>query len=302
MNECIGTWEGSMEILIKVVLPLGLAFIMFSLGLGLTMDDFKRVVKRPTAFLIGAFNQIILLPIIAFLVILAFGIKGELAIGIMILASCPGGVTSNIIARFAKADVALSVSLTAIISLTTMITVPLILAFSFGYFLEGQASPVNITKTAVTMFALTVLPIALALLAQRKFPDKMRAIGPLCARIATALFAIIVLAALASNWSLFVENVLILGPALVTLILILMAMGFFIPRIFGRNVNEAKTISIETGIQNGTLGIAIAALLISGETGFTAFSLPSAAYGIFMYMVALPIALGLRQLKAHNTP
>lgn len=285
-----------MDIIFKVVLPLGLAFIMFSLGLGLTIDDFKRVAQRPTAFLVGALNQVILLPIVAFLVVLGFGIGGELAIGIMILSACPGGVTSNILAKFAKADVALSVSLTAIISLLAVITVPLIMSFSFSYFLAGQASPVNITKTAVTMFALTVVPIVLALVAQRLFPIAMKNKAPICARIATILFVIIVIAALAGNWALFVENVQIIGVALVSLIILLMAIGFMVPRLLGRSKLEAKTVSIETGIQNGALGIAIATLIVGGDSGFTAYSMPSAVYSVLMYLVALPIIFWFRCL------
>ena len=285
-----------MDILIKVFLPLGLAFIMFSLGLGLTSADFLRVIKRPTAFLVGAFSQVILLPIIAFLVVVGFGISGEIAVGFMILAACPGGVTSNIISRFAKADVALSVSLTAIISLITVITVPLILSFAFSYFMAEQNSPVNITKTAITMFALTVVPICLALLSQRIFPYAMKNAAPICSRVAAALFVIIIIAALASNWALFVENVQIMGAALVFLIVSLMAIGYMVPRLLGRSLMEAKTVSIETGIQNGTLGIAIAALIVGGDAGFTAYSLPSAVYGILMYFVALPAVLWFRRL------
>jgi len=217
------------------------------------------------------------------------------------LAACPGGVTSNILARFAKADVALSVSLTAIISLTAVITVPLILSFSFSYFLAGQASPVNITKTAVTMFALTVVPIVLALLAQRLFPDAMKNAAPMCARIATILFVIIVVAALAGNWALFVENVQIMGAALVSLIILLMTIGFMVPRLLGRSKLEAKTVSIETGIQNGTLGITIAALIVGEDSGFTAYSMPSAVYSILMYLVALPIVFWFRRLDELTT-
>ena len=286
-----------MDILVKVVLPLGLAFIMFSLGLGLKGADFYRVIQRPTSFFIGAFNQMILLPIVAFVIIIAFGISGELAVGLMILAACPGGVTSNILSRLAKADVALSVTLTAVISLTTVITVPIILSFAFGYFMAGQASPVNITITAITMFALTVVPIVLALVAQRLFPNAMKRAAPACSHIATILFAIIIIAALATNWAFFLENVQIIGGALACLIIILMIIGFVVPRLLGRSKTEAKTISIETGIQNGTLGIAIAALLVGGDAGFTAYSIPSAVYGILMYFISLPFVMLFRRIS-----
>lgn len=283
-----------MDIIVSVILPLGLAFIMFSLGMGLTGADFIRVVQRPAAFLVGAFNQVLLLPIVTFLVILTFGISGEIAVGFMILSACPGGVTSNIISRLAKADVALSVSLTAVISLTSVITVPLILGFAFSYFLADQASSVNIFGTAVTMFALTVVPISIALVLRRVFPVAIDRAAPLCGKIATVLFAIIVIAAVATNWALFVENLQVLGGALVVLLVCLMAIGYAIPRILGRSLKEAKTVSIETGIQNSTLGIAVATLIVGAEAGFTAYSLPAGVYGILMYFVALPAVLWFR--------
>ena len=150
-----------MDVLISVVLPLGLAFIMFTLGVGLTPADFARVGQRPLAFFIGALNQSILLPLVTFICVLAFGIRAEMAVGFMILAACPGGVTSNVISKLAKGDVALSVSLTAVISLASVVTVPLILGLSMGYFMGDAAPAIDITKTAVTMFVLTVVPVTL---------------------------------------------------------------------------------------------------------------------------------------------
>ncbi|MBM7068410.1 bile acid:sodium symporter family protein [Actibacterium sp. 188UL27-1] len=284
-----------MDILVSVVLPLGLAFIMFSLGVGLVPDDFLRVLRRTVAFLTGALCQIILIPVVTFGVILAFGISGELAVGFMILAACPGGVTSNVIARLSKADVALSVSLTAVISLTSMLTVPLILGFAFGYFMEASATSISITGTAVTMFALTVVPVLLGLGLRAALPGPMARGEPILSRIATGLFVLIVLAALASNWALFVQNLPSLGPAITCLIAVLLIIGFLVPAMLRRTVMEAKTISIETGIQNSTLGITVAAL-IGGQQAFTAFALPAAVYGILMYLVVLPAILWFRRL------
>ncbi|MEP5152172.1 bile acid:sodium symporter, partial [Planktotalea sp.] len=133
--------------LLSVGLPLALAFIMFSLGVGLSPADFKRVAERPLAFLIGAVNQVILLPIITYTLILAFGITGEIAVGMMILSVCPGGVTSNVVSKLARADVALSVTLTAVISLLSAITVPIVLALSMDAFMGADAIEIDITKT-----------------------------------------------------------------------------------------------------------------------------------------------------------
>ncbi|GLO79450.1 MAG TPA: bile acid:sodium symporter [Sulfitobacter pontiacus] len=285
-----------MDVLISVVLPLGLAFIMFTLGVGLTPADFARVGQRPLAFFIGALNQSILLPLVTFICVLAFGIRAEMAVGFMILAACPGGVTSNVISKLAKGDVALSVSLTAVISLASVVTVPLILGLSMGYFMGDAAPEIDITKTAVTMFALTVVPVTLGLGARAMAPAAMTRAEPKLSAVATILFAVIVLAALAANWALFVENIVVIGPALLVLLAALTTIGFVVPRLLGRSVTEAKTISVETGVQNSTLGIAVAAIIVGGEGGFTAYALPSAVYGILMYLIILPVVLKYRRI------
>ena len=285
-----------MDVLISVVLPLGLAFIMFTLGVGLTPADFARVGQRPLAFFIGALNQSILLPLVTFLCVLAFGIRAEMAVGFMILAACPGGVTSNVISKLAKGDVALSVSLTAVISLASVVTVPLILGLSMGYFMGDAAPEIDITKTAVTMFALTVVPVTLGLGARAVAPAAMTWAEPKLSAVATILFAVIVLAALAANWALFVENIVVIGPALLVLLAALTTIGFVVPRLLGRSVTDAKTISVETGVQNSTLGIAVAAIIVGSEGGFTAYALPSAVYGILMYLIILPVVLKYRRI------
>lgn len=285
-----------MDILISVVLPLGLAFIMFSLGVGLTVADFLRVGQRPLAFTVGAFHQVILLPIVVYLIILVFGLTAEIAVGFMILAACPGGVTSNIISRLAKGDVALSVSLTAVISLTSMITVPLIMSFAVTSFMGVDAPEIDITATAVTMFALTVVPILLGLSLRRLFPGIFTRAEPTISRIAVILFAAIVLAALAGNWGLFVENLPSIGPAVIAMLVVLTAVGYFVPRLLGRTRNEAKTISIETGVQNGTLGIAIASIVVGSTEGFSPYALPSALYGLAMYLTVIPAIFIFRRM------
>ena len=283
-----------MDILISVGLPLGLAFIMFSLGVGLVPDDFREVVRRPVAFLIGAAHQVLLIPVVTFLVILLFGIGGELAVGFMILAACPGGVTSNVVSRLARADAALSVSLTAVISLASIVTVPVILAFAIGRFMGADAPEVNIVSTAITMFALTVVPILLGLGLRAAMPARMDRIEPTLVKIATVLFVLIVGAALAGNWGLFVENLGTIGGALILLVILLGGLGYVIPKLLGRRPQEVKTISIETAIQNSTLGITVATILVGAE-GFTAYSIPAAVYGILMYLMLIPVVTVFRR-------
>ena len=144
--------------IIDILLPLSLIFIMFSLGIGLTINDFKNILNEPKAFLVGIVNQMIVLPLVAFLIVLIFGLSGEIAVGMMILACCPGGVTSNIITKLSKGDTALSISCTAIASMITVMTLPLIVGFSMIYFMGTDAPPINILSLGFTMFIITTVP------------------------------------------------------------------------------------------------------------------------------------------------
>lgn len=293
-----------MGVLISVGLPLVLAFIMFSVGLGLTVFDFKRVLLRPKPFFVGAVSQLVLVPVVAFICILLFGIEKELAVGMMILALCPGGVTSNIMSKIARGDVALSVSLTAVVSLLTMLTVPFILTWSINHFMGMVAPPVSITSLAISMFLITTLPVLTGIILRHFATDFALKADPVVTKIATVLFFIVVGGALASNWSLFVENIIHLAPALVTLNVTLVVLGALLARIAGLSLHSIKTVAIETGIQNSTVGITLVAI-IAGPTiqGFSAYALPSAGYGITMYFVTLPAILWFRRsITSGDTP
>ncbi len=266
---------------------------MFTLGLGLRVSDFTRVVARPLAFATGVAGQVILLPVVAYLLILAFGIRGELAVGMMILSLCPGGVTSNILSKFANGDVALSVTLTGVISLLSIVTVPLVVAFAMLTFMGAEAPPVNITRLAFSMFVITAVPVLIGVLVAHfatRFAEKAE---PYLSKLATVLFVIIVIGALAANWQAFIDNLPILGPALIALNIILLLLGGGIARLFGLTGEEVKTIAIETGIQNATLGITVGSL-IAETVGLSAYSLPSGVYGITMYLVTLPFVWWVR--------
>ncbi len=291
--------EEPMESLLTIFLPLSLAVIMFSLGLGLTVDDFKRVATRPFAFGVGAINQIVLLPIIAFIIASLAGLPPELSLGLMILAFCPGGVTSNILTKFAKGDVAMSVSLTAITSLLAVLTVPPLAALASRHFMGLDAPEINVTSLAISMALITALPVALGL-ALRHFVAKVALrVEPVMSMVATVLFVIIVVAALASNWTLFTTNLPVLGPALVALNVILLAVGYGSARVLSLPRPTATAIATETGTQNATLGIAIGSIIAASGAALPAFSLPSGVYGITMYLVILPFVLW-RRSAAHN--
>jgi BASS family bile acid:Na+ symporter len=282
-----------MELLINVVLPLSLAVIMLSLGIGLTFGDFKRVLTQFQAFALGAGSQIIFLPAVAYIAVRLFGLPPELAVGVMLLSFCPGGVTSNMITKLAKGDVALSVSLTAVVSLLSILTVPYLATWSVIHFMGSDAPDVSVADLAVKMFLITTLPVLIGITIRRFTPDFAIGIEPILSQIATVLFVIIVVAALAGNWATFTANLTTLGPALVSLnvALLLLGLGFF----SGLAWAEVKTISIETGIQNATLGIALAAIITGQTNGFSDMALPSAVYGILMYFVAAPFVAWYRR-------
>lgn len=283
--------------LIDVFLPLSLVFIMFTLGLGLTIEDFKNVIKEPRAFAIGLINQMVLLPIFAVIVIILFGLTNELAVGMMILACCPGGVTSNVITKLAKGDTALSISYTAVISIVTVLTLPLIVGISMQYFMADNIPEINILTLGLTMFLITALPVGIGLLIHSKFRNFTHSFEPKAGKISTLLFVVILIGALTSEWNTFITNLSILGPAIITLIMVMIFLGYNSSRLFKLNKKQAITVAIESSIQNATVGITIGNLIISQETVISILSLPSAVYGILMYCVCLPIVIWFAKQK-----
>ncbi|MEM7631826.1 MAG: bile acid:sodium symporter family protein [Pseudomonadota bacterium] len=278
-----------------MILPLSLAVIMLSLGVGLSVGDFARVLRAPKAFAIGAVAQVILLPIAAFATATAFGLPPELAVGFMLLSFCPGGVTSNMVAKLSRGDVALSVSLTAVISLLSLVTVPALAAWSVVYFMGDTAPPVSVTSLTIAIFLITTLPVAIGVTLRHYAPGLATRIDPILSALATILFIVIVVAALAANWGIFTANLPTLGPALITLNVALLLIGLGLARAAALSWDQAKTISVEAGIQNATLGIALAGLIAGQADGFSAMALPSGVYGITMYLVAVPFVLWFRR-------
>ena len=287
-----------MDLLVSIFLPLSLAIIMVSLGVGLTPADFRRVAERPWAFTIGAACQIVMIPVFAFLIVKLFGLTGPIAAGIMLLALCPGGVTSNVVSKLANGDVALSVSLTALISLLSILTVPFLIGWSVVHFMGAEAPEISTTRLAIAMFLLTTLPVSLGMLLRYVLPAFADRVEPAMLKLASVLFILIILAAIASNWGLLIENLALLGPALLTLNLSTMIGGLIIAAALGLTWTEQKTISIEVGIQNGTLGITLAPLIMGVAGGIPTIGLPSAVYSVVMYATAIPFVLWLRSRKS----
>lgn len=278
--------------LIDIVLPLSLVFIMFSLGLGLTLNDFKNVVREPKAFTVGIINQMVLLPLVAFGLITLMGLEKEMAVGLMILSCSPGGVTSNIITKLAKGDTALSISYTAVVSIVTVITLPLITGFSIAYFMGAEAPAINVLSLGITMFLITAIPVAIGLWVHHKAPDFTTSFEPKASKISSILFILVVVGALASEWDTFVANVFILGPSIVSLIIVMLLLGYGSAHLFKMNEAQSVSVAIATGIQNATVGITVGNLILPESVGLSVYSLPSAVYGILMYLVVLPIVFG----------
>ncbi len=277
--------------IIDILLPLSLIFIMFTLGTGLTVQNFQHIINQPKALILGLVNQMIFLPLITFIILSFVSLPMEMAVGMMILACCPGGVTSNMLTRFAKGDIALSISLTAIVSIATVFTLPLVVGFSMQYFMGSNAPSINIFSLGVTMFCITSIPVCIGLYLNTKHHTFTSYFSPIANKISNVLFVIIIIGALSSEWEAFINNLNSLGPAIIILILLMLLIGYGSSSLFKLNKEKSITIAIESGIQNATVGITIGNLILNYETGLSILSLPSGVYGILMYLVCMPILL-----------
>ncbi len=274
--------------IIDIFLPLSLVFIMFTLGLGLTSDDFLNIFRNPRALFVGVVNQMVMLPLFALIIILAFGIHKELAVGMMILASCPGGVTSNMISKLARGDTALSISYTAVASILTIFTLPIITGLSIRYFMAAEAPKMDIFSLCLTMFFITALPVGIGLMVRSYFKQFSNMFEPVAVKISTFLFIVIIIGALMSEWDTFTDNFYRLGPAIILLMISMITVGYKSAQWFQMNKQQSVTVAIESGIQNGTVGITIGNIIMNPETGLSILSIPSGVYSILMYFVCLP--------------
>ena len=274
--------------IIDIFLPLSLVFIMFTLGIGLTVQNFQNIINQPKALILGLLNQMVILPLIAFIILLIIKLPSEMAVGMMILACCPGGVTSNMLTRIAKGDTALSISYTAIVSIITVITLPIIVGFSMQYFMGSNAPSINIFSLGLTMFCITTVPVSIGLYINTKYHDFSISFLPIANKISTVLFIVIIIGALMSEWEAFINNLNLLGPAVLSLIFLMLFIGYSSAAFFNLNKQKSITIAIESGIQNATVGITIGNLILNQGSGLSILSLPSGVYGILMYLVCLP--------------
>jgi len=277
-----------------VVLPLALAFIMLSLGLGLTFDDFVRVARRPRDFAVGAMSQIIVLPVVAFLLASIWPMAPELALGMMIIAAAPGGVTSNLLTSFARGDVALSISLTAVISLLSVITVPLVVVFAYGHFIGEQAmQDVTVADTAISVFLIVTVPVAVGLLVRRYAERFALRIEPSARTLAAVLFVLVLAGAIYQERNNIADYYAQAGLATLALNLLMMVIAYLLARWLATGAKQRTAIAIECGLQNGTLAIAIAVLLFGGGLA----TVPAATYSLTMFATALIYVAILRRTQ-----
>jgi len=284
--------------LIEVILPVILAVIMFSLGLGLRPSDFWRIAVQPRAFSVGAFNQLIVVPIVAFAVATLFALPAEMALGVMILAACPGGILSNSASRYAEGNVPLSISLTAVISLVATITLPILVALSASHFLGSEAPAIDVTALGVQVFVLTAVPVGLGMALTQFTPRFVAAASSWISGLAFWLFVMMILAALVSNWDAFSSNFWVLGPALIAMNAALLLIGLASGRLAGLNARDVTTIAIESGTQNGSLGITVGLLVLGAGTGLPDTTLPAVIYSITAWILTMPFVLWRRRYVA----
>ena len=273
-----------MNIVTDVILPLALAFIMFVLGLGLTGGDFLRVIKQPRDFFVGSFSQIILLPIIAFILVKIWPVAPELAIGVMIIAAVPGGVTSNLLTSFAKGDVALSISLTAIISLLCVITIPFIVLTS-AELLGGSniTQDISLFSMSRDMFLIVTVPVILGMLLRKFSSGVALKLEPIAKKISIVLFILVLLGAIVAER----ENVIsyFAQAGLITLVLnvVMMIVAYYVAQFLASGTKQKKCITIECGLQNGTLAIFVATSIFGGGM----YVIPAATYSLIMFATSL---------------
>ena len=278
-----------MGLVTDIFLPLALAFIMFALGIGLTLDDFTRVARRPRDFLIGAAAQMLLLPLVAFVLVTVWPMPAELALGLMIIAAAPGGVTSNILTAFARGDVALSISLTAVTSLLSVVTIPVIVVAAYAHLIGGDAArEVSVTHTALSVFAIVTVPVLIGLAVRRFAEGFALRFEPTARTLSTVLFGVVLAGAIFQERANIVDYFSQAGLVTLTLNVAMMALAYGLAGLLATGPRQGVAISLECGLQNGTLAIAVATLLFGGGLA----TVPAATYSLIMFATGL-IFVGL---------
>lgn len=275
------------------LLPLALAFIMFALGLGLTLADFARVFRQPRAIAVGLLSQMLLLPLIAFGIAVLFDLPATMAAGLMILAACPGGASAGLITKLANGETALSISLTAITSVLAVFSVPFVVGFGLRHF-TGSApdAALPIFDIVRGVFIITTIPVALGMLLRHLRPSLTRRIEPVAGRVATLLFVLIVIATFVSQRQALFDHLASTGPAAMALCILAMGAGFGLGALTGIDRRGRIAIAVESGLQNAALAIFLAMTVLQ----LPAMAVPGVIYALLMNVCAI-VLIGLMRIR-----
>jgi len=272
-----------MEIVTKIA-PLGLAFIMLGLGMNLKIQDFTRVIKNPKDFLVGFICQMVVLPIIAFILIKLLNTPIELALGVMIIAAAPGGVTSNVLTKFADGDVALSITLTAIISLISIVTVPFIIFLSIDLLnIDYVSKDISMMSISLKMFFVVTVPVLIGMIIRHFAESFILSNVLLIQRLSIVLFALVFIAIYIEEWDNIIEYITRAGLIALILNIVMMVVGFYVAKFFATGVAQQRCISLECGLQNGTLAVFVATQLFDEII----YIMPTAAYALVMMATSI---------------
>jgi len=277
----------------KTIAPVCLAIIMFGLGLGLTISDFTRVIKNPRDFFVGFICQVILLPIIAFLLIQTISLPIEIAMGVMIIAAAPGGVTSNILTKFADGDVALSVSLTAIVSLLSVLIVPLIVFNSADFLGVEITKEISMLNIAMKMFFVVTVPVIFGMIVRSLMTDFIVSKTLIIQRLSVILFLVVFISIWIEEWDRIVSFITRAGLIAFILNMTMIFVGYYVAKFFTSGVAQRKCISLECGLQNGTLAVVVATQLFNDIV----YMVPTAAYALVMFTTSIFFVLIVRKIN-----
>ena len=277
----------------KSIAPICLAIIMFGLGLGLTAEDFLRVVKNPKDFLIGFLSQVILLPIVAIILISLISLPVEIAMGVMVIAAAPGGVTSNILTKFADGDVALSVTLTAVVSLLSIIIVPLIVFNSANYLGIEIVKEISMINIALKMFFVVTVPVLFGMIVRSLMTDFIISKTLLVQRLSVILFLIVFISIWVEEWDRIISFITRAGLIAFILNITMIFAGYYIAKFLASGIAQRKCISLECGLQNGTLAVFVATQLFDDIV----FMVPTAAYALIMFVTSIIFVLVVRKIN-----
>jgi BASS family bile acid:Na+ symporter len=269
--------------IVTSIAPIALAIIMLGLGASLTLSDFSRVIKNPKDFFIGFVCQLFVLPLVAYLLIVILKVPTEMALGVMLIAAAPGGVTSNVLTKFADGDVALSVTLTAFMSLISIISVPIIVALAIDLFeISYVAKEISMIGISLKMFFVVTVPVIIGMIIRHLTGDLMIRNLKIIQRTSIALFFVVFAAIYIEEWNNIVSFLTRAGTIALILNVVMMIVGFYVAKFFASGVAQQRAISLECGLQNGTLAVFVGTQLFDNVV----YMVPTAAYALIMLATA----------------